>query len=149
MKKFNLTREQAIKFSHAYQKLLDSHNDVVETATLLQVISVIITEWLGECWHEGFSFLCTKCGADEPLNRTFTTPDDFFACFNRLVALGRWDEFSLFAMQNWYGDAHVEYDKDTRKEFIPWLNSRTESGHFRLCTLIAEWLKEERCKQFT
>jgi hypothetical protein len=26
-----------IKFSHTYQKLLDSHNDVIETATLLHV----------------------------------------------------------------------------------------------------------------
>ena len=26
-----------IKFSHAYQKLLDCHNDVIETATLLHV----------------------------------------------------------------------------------------------------------------
>jgi hypothetical protein len=29
-----------IKFSHKYQKLLNSHNDVIETATLLQVIPV-------------------------------------------------------------------------------------------------------------
>ena len=29
-----------IKFSHLYPKLLDSHNDCVETATLLQVIPI-------------------------------------------------------------------------------------------------------------
>lgn len=29
-----------IKFSHKYQKILNSHNDVIETATLLQVCPV-------------------------------------------------------------------------------------------------------------
>lgn len=29
-----------IKFSHKYQKILDCHNDVIDTATLLQVIPV-------------------------------------------------------------------------------------------------------------
>jgi hypothetical protein len=29
-----------IKFSHKYQKILNSHNDVIETAVLLQVIPV-------------------------------------------------------------------------------------------------------------
>lgn len=33
-----------IKFSHKYQKLLDSHNDVIESATLLQVILVNLEE---------------------------------------------------------------------------------------------------------
>lgn len=29
-----------IKFSHAYKKLLNEHNDVIDTATLINVISV-------------------------------------------------------------------------------------------------------------
>jgi len=40
---------KAIKFSHAYQKLLDSHNDVIETATLLQVISIDLAD-LSQCF---------------------------------------------------------------------------------------------------
>ncbi|MEN6490326.1 MAG: hypothetical protein ABFD66_15845 [Smithella sp.] len=36
-----------IKFSHKYQKILNSHNDVIETATLLQV-SIINLEDLSK-----------------------------------------------------------------------------------------------------
>jgi len=33
-----------IKFSHLYQKLLDEHNDMIDTATLLDVIPVELSE---------------------------------------------------------------------------------------------------------
>ena len=33
-----------IKFSHIYKKILNSHNDVIETATLLQVIPVKLAD---------------------------------------------------------------------------------------------------------
>jgi hypothetical protein len=70
-------------------------------------------------------------------NRTFQDPQDFFACFNRLVELGKWIPFENMAF--------VEWDVTTRspyQQFTEWLLSRTESGHMRLCVLCAEWLKE-------
>jgi len=33
-----------IKFSHKYKKILNCHNDVIETATLLQVVQVSLEE---------------------------------------------------------------------------------------------------------
>jgi hypothetical protein len=108
----------------------------------------LITEkMLGECWHTyipceyDYPFHCSKCGAvlSRPPNenRTFTTSQDFFACFNRLVELGKWIPFENMAF--------VEWDVTTRspyQQFTEWLLSRTESGHMRLCVLCVEWLKE-------
>jgi hypothetical protein len=109
----------------------------------------LITEWLGLCWHDydwvgkdGVGWRC-KCGHETYLpdtfhhNRTFTDPQDFFACFEKLVELGKWIGFEDFA--------GVEYTNDD-SPFIPyttWLLSRTESGHYRLCVLCAEWLKAQ------
>jgi hypothetical protein len=76
-------------------------------------------------------------GKISPSNRTFQDPQDFFACFNRLVELGKWIPFENMAF--------VEWDVTTRspyQQFTEWLLSRTESGHMRLCVLCVEWLKE-------
>jgi hypothetical protein len=66
-----------------------------------------LANFLGECWHERLepfhaSTYCKKCNQyfydwDYVLNRTFTTPDDYFAVFDRLVELGEWEEFYMFA----------------------------------------------------
>jgi hypothetical protein len=92
----------------------------------------LITEkLLGEEWNE-------MAGKYYKMsNRTFTDPQDFFACFEKLVEMGKWIGFEDFA--------GVEYTNDD-SPFIPyttWLLSRTESGHYRLCVLCAEWLKEK------
>jgi hypothetical protein len=113
----------------------------------------LITEkLLGECWHEprGASMSsnhgpslqeCRKCGEDvtpyvfgDP-NRTFQDPQDFFACFEKLVERGKWDVFVRFATSNYTPLAHYNSWR-----FMQWLLSRTESGHYRLCMLVAEWL---------
>jgi hypothetical protein len=92
----------------------------------------LITEkLLGEEWNE-------MAGKYYKMsNRTFTDPQDFFACFEKLVEMGKWIGFEDFA--------GVEYTNDD-SPFIPyttWLLSRTESGHYRLCVLCAEWLKAQ------
>jgi hypothetical protein len=109
----------------------------------------LITEkLLGEKWHistvhpgtdcTGPLITCS-CGAEgwpEPCqNRTFQDPQDFFACFEKLVELGRWNLFMHYAMLKYDGE-YIEYRQ------MAWLLSRTESGHYRLCALIAEALKE-------
>jgi hypothetical protein len=118
----------------------------------------LITEkLLGEKWHistvhpgtdcTGPLITCS-CGAEgwpEPCqNRTFQDPQDFFACFEKLVELRKWLPFE--------NSAYVVYEKtenikinDLRHDpsaFTQWLLSRTESGHYRLCVLCAEALKE-------
>jgi hypothetical protein len=86
-------------------------------------------KWLDPC-VESYEF---GIGA-RVYNRTFTTPQDFFACFEKLVELGRWNLFMHYAMLKYDGE-YIEYRQ------MAWLLSRTESGHYRLCVLCAEWLK--------
>ena len=114
-----------------------------------------LTEWLGECWHEAMlyqkiphrvNFLTEvhcKCGAKYGTpNRTFTDPDDFFACFERLVELGKWVEFDEWAYMKW--DSLKPFNDLSRNlgEHSKWLLSKTDSGHMRLCVLVAEARKE-------
>ena len=106
-----------------------------------------VTIWLGEKWHylESDAEITCACGekwivksidVEQHENRTFKEPTDFFACFNRLVELGEWEMFEDFISQV-YMDELGEF-----RRYIPWLNSRTDSGHFRLCALVSEALKE-------
>jgi hypothetical protein len=110
----------------------------------------LITEkLLGEKWHKWIDDkgMCA-CGhyhsptADlyggklpSYMNRTFQAPQDFFACFEKLVELGEWDEFEWWSIQR-QPIGSVSY--------IQWLLSRTESGEFRLCQLVAEWLTAQK-----
>jgi hypothetical protein len=119
-----------------------------------------LTEWLGLCWHDyawvgkdGVGWRC-KCGHETYLpdtfqqNRTFADPQDFFACFEKLVELGKLPKFGMYLWK--FGLARFSTDS-----WITWTGSppaqcflhedvlsRTESGHFRLCVLCVEWLKE-------
>jgi hypothetical protein len=116
-----------------------------------------LTEWLGLCWHEprgaSMSFNhgpslqeCRKCGEDvtpyvfgDP-NRTFTDPQDFFACFEKMKVREDWHTFKHFVWENWC--RAVEND-ETEEQGDDYILSRTESGHYRLCQLTAAWLKEK------
>jgi hypothetical protein len=118
-----------------------------------------LTEWLGLCWHEprgaSMSFNhgpslqeCRKCGEDvtpyvfgDP-NRTFTDPQDFFACFEKLVEGGKWDDFDEYAYQIYCQETAGRIPSEDIR-YNQWLLSRTESGHYRLCQLTAEYLKEK------
>jgi hypothetical protein len=111
----------------------------------------LITEkLLGECWHnkfindgrEGLRSLkrCRYCDSGEK-NRSFTDPQDFFACFEKLVELEEWGDFWMIARKNFIITTSIQID-----DFVSWdewLLSRTESGHMRLCVLCAEWLKAQ------
>jgi hypothetical protein len=122
----------------------------------------LITEkLLGECWHEGYWY-CPYCKMEVSSqrvtyeeqcdtclqyvtweeNRTFQDPQDFFACFEKLVELGEWKRFLERVILK--GDTYdllgiIHYNADA----IRYLNSRTESGHYRLCQLTANYLKEK------
>jgi hypothetical protein len=98
---------------------------------------LIMEKLLGEPYEAWIDAAGTLFPAEG--NRPFTDPQDFFACFNRLVELGKWIPFENMAF--------VEWDVTTRspyQQFTEWLLSRTESGHYRLCVLCAEWLKEDK-----
>jgi hypothetical protein len=95
----------------------------------------LITEkLLGEEWNE-------MAGKYYKMsNRTFTDPQDFFACFEKLVELGEWDGFFHFTYLRFEKSNPL---KNNPPRFAQWCNSRTESGHYRLCMLCAEWLREK------
>jgi hypothetical protein len=112
----------------------------------------LITEkLLGEEWNEiaGKYYKMS--------NRTFQDPQDFFACFEKLVERGEWGNFITYA-DHYYGHTEegVEWIDTYRDDSCPpsfaevfteYLNSRTESGHFRLCYLVAEWLTAQTIKE--
>ena len=118
-----------------------------------------VIEWLGECRHEASEddyMLCKYCGITFQGDwrddggfrhffavieqRTFKEPTDFFACFNRLVELGEWEIFYKWGLYKY----PASLDEVGTHGYNRWLNSTTESGHMRLCALIAEWLEEGR-----
>ena len=110
----------------------------------------LLTEYLGICWHTGNQSSavgrvrmtggiilqkCTKCGkimSDSfhiiSENRTFATPDDFFALKDKLVEKGDWGQFIAFAELVRLCDNCIEW--------IDWLINPAN-----FCELVAEWLK--------
>jgi hypothetical protein len=112
-----------------------------------------LTAWLGEKWHylENDAEITCACGekwvvksidVEQHENRTFTDPADFFACFDRLVEKKlvykflKWiDEQPLYMEEN---SIHEDY----RAAQWRFLHSVIPTGEFRLCQLVAEWLKE-------
>jgi hypothetical protein len=120
----------------------------------------LITEkLLGEKWHnftigyETGELSRCSCGLGgyavleycAKHNRTFQDPQDFFACFEKLVELGEIRSIFAYACVVHVKErGHIVHGLENAiVDLYQWLNSRTESGHYRLCCLIAEWLKEK------
>ncbi len=107
----------------------------------------IVTEYIGECWHEveyeGDSF-CRYCGEHYTSiqNRTFTTWNDFGAVFEKLVEKGDWREFHETQYDYWWDD-EIHWEKEHKEaDFNEWLLSRLPDGTYRLCQLVADALRE-------
>ena len=115
----------------------------------------LLTEYLGECFHEWGSFTkhptkniesipkCQKCGDIRKYNgdtehRTFLDPRDMDALRRKLVEKGDWDDF----IESVYdGPWDKICGRDTKSEFIGWLMDPE-----RFCSLVGEWLGAEgRC----
>lgn len=117
----------------------------------------LVTEWLGEriCNQDairndgrenGFCYndrtrICDYCEYHTVDNsRTFTTPDDWFACWERLVSTKQLHLFYARSRHLWWDNYRIgDQDYPIYEE---WLHSHTESGEFVLCKLIAEARKE-------
>jgi hypothetical protein len=99
---------------------------------------------LDECWHDPTwtdhrGVICSKCDIGTPNSRAFTTPADALDVMNRLVEMGKWDEFCYYCARR-----HVsKKDIIDWPEVVAWLFSPDASGIYRICTLAGEWLKEE------
>ncbi len=115
-----------------------------------QEAKFLTEEVLGECWHNHIPQNgCTKCHVPEwVMNRTFTTPDDFFALRNALVKSGEWDEFCEISHTNTLAsDGNMwNYSIDDEQhwfEFFKWLTSTDPDGVLRLAPLILGWKEGE------
>jgi hypothetical protein len=106
----------------------------------------LLTEWLGECWHEwvneSYNYptaYCGKCEQDLTQlfgdgNRTFLTDKDMMDCMRQLVKEGKWQEFCKFAIKE------SDYEEDQIFGFTPWLMRPTNAqGKPHFCRLVAEF----------
>ena len=106
----------------------------------------MMTEWLGEtlvtdcslprCNKEPAYNSCFRTSGrceylTEKCSRPFTTPDDFFAVKNRLVELGLWVEFYMWAWNDWFETGPEWWSA----RFANWLIDPAR------CQLVADFLK--------
>ena len=94
-----------------------------------------VAKWLGKC-NECKELFCSLVGE---CIYTFTDPADFFACFDRLVEKGEWDEFRKLALHKYFHHP----DGNGVVDILEWLLSKTPTGHYRLCALLSEFIKQK------
>ena len=138
------------------KQILETFDPNPPTCELTESDKKILTEkLLDECWHtyssEGANEpdvrICTKCRrysfeSNIPSTyRTFTTPDDFFAIFDKLVERGEWNEFITRKIGEW--ESKNNYVDHEIPEFTAWLYSKNNKGEWVLADLAVEWLKEK------
>jgi hypothetical protein len=102
----------------------------------------LLTEMIGECWHEFPSKTKCKCGMSlfsyptgKNFHRTFTTDTDMMKVF-RWLKTGTWVDwfnFKDFVKVKWEKD-FWERKEELREPFEYWLMSDAE----RFCCLVAQ-----------
>jgi hypothetical protein len=102
----------------------------------------IVTEYIGERYSEGMVGLPYRHEGEIISHRDFTTWNDFGAVFEKLVEKGDFPKFEIYARIK-YANEFYEYRGYHEAEYIPWLHSQLQDGTFRLCQLVADWLKEK------
>ena len=116
----------------------------------------LLTEFLGECWHEfskdveGFDGPCVKCRTwrSSSIVRTFLTYQDLGDVKDKLVEKGLWAAFLEYVIcQNkGYKDEWFFQDEDTNIFLNPaginWIfRPLNEQGNPHFCRLAAEFLE--------
>lgn len=93
----------------------------------------LLTQYVGECWHEG-RFRCKHCdaadwGSVRNQNRTFTVWPDFGRVAEVLQKKRDWEDFYYYCTQ--------VCDRMLRPyEFTAWLINPA-----RFCDLVGQWLE--------
>ena len=145
-------KEIAKAIAKAIAKVRPDNYKTWEEKPTAQIDRKRLTEFLGECWHnyedlDKFGpyrrMRCSKCKKyidgvyyttiSDIFNRTFTTPDDFFALKDKLVEKEEWGEFEIYAFDKFY---HTITEIPT--SVTCWLINAP-----RFCWLVNEWLKEK------
>ena len=114
----------------------------------------MLTEYLGECWHEISSYpiihnngikcvICKKYAKHDPstrygiVRRTFTTSQDMVDLVRKMAKTADWSDFCEWsAFEENYGAQSMANEFD---EWAAWLITDPA----RTCELIAEWKEAE------
>ena len=119
----------------------------------------MLTEYLGECWHEISSYpiihnngikcvICKKYAKHDPstrygiIRRTFTTSQDMVDLGKRMMVNGDWNPFYCDTFNDWYARNResVKNTEDADAKFVAWLLFTDPA---RTCKLIAEWMEDQ------
>lgn len=116
----------------------------------------MLTEMLGECWHEGndnesvtdgsitIYLRCVKCSKSYVPNRTFTTWDDLGALKDKIVEMGKWGEFNEFVIVKfWSQFGPNDFAPIRRADLNPPL-SNWFINPTCFSELVAAWWEERR-----
>ena len=111
----------------------------------------LLTEYLGECWHNWEVVrggannelypVCVRCHAAGHINllqRTFTSIQDFYDLKEKMVERKEWSNFCKYADDKWMEEwlAEDEYENATfESDYSRWLI------HPDRCETVASWLR--------
>ncbi len=146
----------------------NEHGDIVDSiekkyrdqTTLTESQKKMLTEWLGERWHDfqpctpNRPSECIKCGrrmyhfpvnGSPPQDRAFATDTDMMDCMRQLVKKGKWLAFSYFSMQQYKATFYFNWKEVAKGEVVKWLMRPTdERGEIHFCRLVAEFRPWEK-----
>lgn len=127
----------------------------------------ILTEYLGECWHDlaGFGYpirddwfalkksythppkynKCIHCGKSARFlrdNRTFTSRADMMDLYEAIAKKGEWFDY-YYHMFNKFARLMADISKgSTQQDFAAWLFCLNGQGYEERCQMVADWIKE-------
>jgi len=127
----------------------------------------ILTEYLGDCWHDlaGFGYpirddwfalkksythppkynRCIHCGKSARFlrdNRTFTTRADMMDLYDRLFQKHKWHKFTVFAKMRFSFNDYDQTFTNIETGFYAWIFCLNGDGYEDRCQMVAEWIKE-------
>ena len=127
----------------------------------------ILTEYLGDCWHDlaGFGYpirddwfalkksythppkynRCIHCGKSARFlrdNRTFTTRADMMDLYDRLFQKHKWHKFTVFAKMRFSFNDYDQTFTNIETGFYAWIFCLNGDGYEDRCQMVSEWIKE-------
>ena len=107
----------------------------------------LLTEYLGECWHDLNSTLhkCPICAKPfiayrKDMRRTFTTREDMMDLYKAIVKRGEWGNFTEEIYYDW--EDIRGFVRPGPGEFNAWLFCLSGDGYEEKCQMVVDWVKE-------
>jgi hypothetical protein len=115
----------------------------------------LLTEYLGECWHEPGDRVskespviqCAKCKKYyHPMSgfHTFTTLTNMMDLYEAIVKKGKWWEFVDYAGNQDTEHSVTEFETTFQifASIASWLFCLNGQGYEERCQMVADWIKE-------